>query len=303
MQEAVATCIAPLIPAIKPQAPAILEKLMTQLLEHDNFGMRRGAAYGVSGVVKGLGVLALKQQSVIATLEAAIENKKNPRHREGALMAYELLCLRLGRVFEPYIMNLLPNLLVCYGDSNKDVRTAAEEAARAIMSTISSHGVKMVLPALLKALEDNSWRTKLGSVELLGAMAFLAPKQLSASLPKIVPPLRNVLSDSHNKVQQVPGCFVAVPACSSSDRCVRLQQNVRVPGSACVDGLRVPLLLLVPLFAVDTTGWLSHIHVDASCETESSSTAPVMYAQIRAFRCPGSLSALATKRLCSRRYV
>ncbi len=79
-----------------------------------SFGERRGAAYGLAGFVKGLGILSLKQLDIMGKLTTAVTDKKQPKAREGALFAFEMLCTMLGRLFEPYIVHILPHLLLCF---------------------------------------------------------------------------------------------------------------------------------------------------------------------------------------------
>ncbi|CAO3601364.1 unnamed protein product [Absidia cylindrospora] len=186
---------------IKDDVPSIVEGLLKTLFAGEKYAHRRGAAYGLAGVVKGRGITALKECAIMQTLKDAVDNKRNYQYRQGALFAFETLSATLGRLFEPYIVQIIPLLLVCFSDANMDVREASSDAARVIMSKISGHCVKLILPSILEGLDERQWRTKKASVELLGAMAYCAPKQLSVSLPNIIPQITQVLADTHAQVQ------------------------------------------------------------------------------------------------------
>ncbi|CAA7390601.1 unnamed protein product [Spirodela intermedia] len=201
VQRAVSDCLSPLMVAEQGNGKEIVSRLLNRLMKSDKYGERRGAAFGLAGVIKGFGIRCLKTYGIMTVLQEGLEDRSSAKSREGALLGFECLCEKLGRLFEPYVIQYLPLLLVSFSDQVAAVREAAECAARAIMSQLSGHGVKLILPSLLKGLEDKAWRTKQSSVQLLGAMAFCAPQQLSQCLPKIVPKLTEVLTDTHPKVQ------------------------------------------------------------------------------------------------------
>ncbi|KAG5638049.1 hypothetical protein H0H81_002083 [Sphagnurus paluster] len=201
VQIAVSDCLSPLVKLMRPRLAELVDSLIEDLLNSPKYATRRGAAYGLAGVLKGTGISGLKEFNIISRLRAATEDKKRYEPRQGVMFAFETLSNTLGRLFEPYITYVLPLLLTLFGDTTTDVREATQEAARVIMGNMSGYGVKLILPSLLEGLDEKQWRTKKGSIELLGMMAYCSPRQLSLSLPIVIPRLTGVLTDSHAQVR------------------------------------------------------------------------------------------------------
>ena len=201
IQYAVAQCLPPLVRTSSPQASGYLQIVTDRLLHAKHYASRRGAAYGLAGIVSGKGLSILREHRLLSTLKVAIEDKKAQNGRQGAFIAYELLSTMLGRMYEPFVIQIVPQLLLGLGDASADVREACLDASKASFANLSSYGVKLILPTLLEGLDESQWRSKKGACDLLGAMAYLDPQQLALSLPEIIPPLTNVLNDSHKEVR------------------------------------------------------------------------------------------------------
>ncbi|KAI0944136.1 hypothetical protein AcV7_002042 [Taiwanofungus camphoratus] len=201
VQMAVSDCLAPLVKVMQSPVAQLVDRLLDELFNSPKYASRRGAAYGLAGVIKGVGISAMKEFNITERLKTAAEDKKRYEPRQGVMFAFETFSNTLGRLFEPYVIHILPVLLALFGDATPDVREATHDAARVIMANMSGYGVKTILPSLLSGLDEKQWRTKKGSIELLGMMAYCAPKQLSQSLPIIIPRLTSVLTDSHAQVR------------------------------------------------------------------------------------------------------
>lgn len=203
VQQAVSECLSPLVHLFKPKVPEYIDNLMDNLLDSKkSIHMRKGAAWGIAGLVKGYGISALSEFDIIRNLIEAAEDKRDAVRRESVAYAFEYLSKSLNKFFEPYVIEILPNILKNLGDSVPEVRDSTAEATKAIMANTTSYGVKKLIPVAVSNLDEIAWRTKRGSVELLGNMAYLDPTQLSGSLSTIIPEIVAVLNDSHKEVRK-----------------------------------------------------------------------------------------------------
>ncbi|KAK7204005.1 armadillo-type protein [Myxozyma melibiosi] len=203
VQFAVSESLPPLVKRVDGERISkYVEKLLNQLFAGNKYSERRGAAYGLAGLVKGVGISALADYDIIRSLSTALEDKKDPKKRQGVQFAFETLSMSLGKFFEPYAIEILPFLLTSLGDASNEVREATSDAAKEIMKHTTSYGIKQLVPLTLDFFNQSQWRSKKGAVELLGTMAYLDPRQLSESLSDIIPEIVGALNDTHKEVRK-----------------------------------------------------------------------------------------------------
>lgn len=118
VQRAIADVLPPLVKSCQSSgqfdSKALVDKVLNDALTNESFVSRNGYSLALAAIIKGLGIVSMKENDLIKKLIDAAENKDNALRRQGALLSFEALSELLGRLFEPYIVHLLGTLLVSH---------------------------------------------------------------------------------------------------------------------------------------------------------------------------------------------
>lgn len=108
-----------------------------------------------------------------------------------------------SRAYEAFVVRIvLPVLLDTFDDKAANVRTAADLVSQAIVASVSPHATHTIVHILFKGMDnDAKWRTKLASINMLIALSLVAPLQISACLPDIIPIVVGVMWDTKTEVK------------------------------------------------------------------------------------------------------
>jgi elongation factor 3 len=147
-----------------------------------------------------------------------------------ALTCLRQLCEAAGPAAEPHVVPLLPIVLELCADAQLSLRTAASATVAGMIDCLNRHGLRVVLPMILKALDGRNWRTKEACLRILILLSKHSPQQMACALPEVVPITSKQVWDTKKEVQvAAKEALLAACACIHnpdieplSDRLVRV---------------------------------------------------------------------------------
>ncbi|KAL7701052.1 hypothetical protein N2W54_003054 [Lotmaria passim] len=181
-----------------PKLDEFVEKCLKQCIHSGSYVKKKAHAWGLVGVIKGLGLTSLQRYHVMAILRKSAQEKQV--ERSGVMVLLEVLCSELATLFEPYALSMATELLEAVADPDPNVSECADDAAKEMMAKLSGVGLRQLIPRLVEGLASDSAKKRVPPLNFIGYVAFCSPKQLAAALPEIMKHIRGCLFDVNNAV-------------------------------------------------------------------------------------------------------
>ncbi len=137
-------------------------------------------------------------------LKANLTQKKDANLKINSLAAVSHIAnVNLLPSIEPYVVELIEDILAASSDKNADVKTHAKSAAVAIAASITPVAVKALLPKILNVLKNTSkWPEKIASLSAVSTLVDVAPEQIALRMTELIPTLSEAMWDTKSEVKK-----------------------------------------------------------------------------------------------------
>ncbi|RNF26154.1 uncharacterized protein Tco025E_01599 [Trypanosoma conorhini] len=181
-----------------PKLDEFVEKCLKQVIHSSSYIKKKAHAYGLVGVLQGLGLTSLRRYHIMAIMQKAV--KESQTERTGVMLLMEVLSEEMGAKFEPYALAMCSGLLEGVADKDQKVSECADDASRVMVSSLTAVGLRQLIPRLVDSLSAEQAKLRVPPLNFIGYVAFCSPKQLAATLPEITKHINACLFDVNHNV-------------------------------------------------------------------------------------------------------
>jgi elongation factor 3 len=177
--------------------------------------LRGGLGLGTALQLRG-GDASLGEEFTDMKIKMEDTGKKGVDGRAEAMRRYTEICESHGKSAEPYLVDLLPQVLVAQSDKEKKVAKEAKAALDCVPKIMSPYAADVVMPMCIEHLDDiqHKWPTRVAATNLLAHFAENAPAQAQMHLVEAFPKLTTLMNDLREE-QSVAARDAATKCCKS----------------------------------------------------------------------------------------
>ena len=143
--------------------------------------------------------------NAVSILRKQLASKKDATARERSLDAIRAIAQhsQVSASVEPYLIEILKDVLTAVGDKMVPVKNAANETALAIVKATNPNAVKAVLPPIINSLRTaQKWPEKMTDLKCIEALCSSAPAQTALRVPDLIPVVSEAMWDTKPEVKK-----------------------------------------------------------------------------------------------------
>ncbi|KAI7392922.1 Elongation factor, partial [Hortaea werneckii] len=187
------------------QSTKVLEELMGKLSVSQPGDEAKGFSQEIATFINGDIEEHAAPTVAVEKLRSMLNNKKDANANQNACEAIAAIAKHadVSPIVQPYLVELLPNVLAAVGHKMVPVKVAAQDAALAITKAVNANAVKALIPHYVNSIRNaQKWPEKMTDLECIEALAETSPAQTAIRVPDLIPIVSEAMWDTKAEVKK-----------------------------------------------------------------------------------------------------